>query len=1188
MAFCPWGDLSMYIKSHGQLPSMPAQPAAANPVYSSAELTASVVTNSTLMATSADPLTAINAVWDDVKNFPASPGGGLNPWVVRSFLYQLCSALEFMWDMQIVHRDIKPQNLLLQPAGSEFLASGHPLGIPQIKVADFGFARHLPAASLAETLCGSPLYMAPEILRRERYGAKADLWSVGAVTYEMATGKPPFNAVNYLELLRRIEENGDRIRFPDERSDRSISRENARRLQGNLSPYEHPPAIPNDLKSILRSLLKRRAAERASFDELFRSDAVASGSGPQLARALGRPLRSSVSGFCVLPPSNANSPSPRHMDMSFTRTVTLSPRAFSASMSPQITAAVPAAVTCSTSSPTVAAPDTETLLSPAYPPARSRAMPISGSSPCPRPQARLSVISSSLPPSEMPRQRSPSQGSPASGVFGAPAFLHTGTPNSPTSLPKVKSGPSAIQEQLSPPTLARKTTVGFTPLTALPSPRNRAVSLAAYSSGEFIPNPHCRPSRVSSDETSQGSSGGAISIATLEGQSATQPRFSSGGCDTDVPLSARHAHEASGDASEQSLRSSLTCHGAGCAEKGLSRRRLAGEDALLDGEYAMVDDGPARAVGEDDAFAAFPGIAGTFNPSPTQSAANAARAAAVSALGASPIRRLSQIRSSSFAKLGGAVLSGFPSPRAQPQPHSASPASHPDQAIRPLSTASPVPPLLRVRTMSAAEPRMDNSGTSAPNLQLRMLPSSQSRTQGDCSGRTSRHASVSGPTMPCSAPRTPAQPITFASKMKGESRRLSVPHCPALALAPHQRPPSFHRRSYTSFSGSGYSPRFGQALVPALVAGRTVSPVASSSSPVPCSPISLRCGSRARSLTREAQAWGGPGRRLSTGQYETSLPPPSTLQSPKLDSSPGGLSIGGNASLHRGAPPSPIGGSSLSRALSKAAARLQSTPTGTGPLRNAQALVRAEHRGQSVPTTLGLGATGAAAGVSLDSSVSHGAFTALDPGEQKILTTLQSLDKKALVLAELGNYLLNPRGTLGPSAPDGDGRGLSPWPGAGHAHRHSVGSGRSSSSLSFASGTAGERDSCTPGTTPSSTPFNSGSVFSAFPAYPPLAPISDVEAVAAECLLIYVRAASLVERALNEARFFIDACKFSHPSRAACPELMESMYLWQFLFEPLADPSVLLWQRPNYCNAASARFTTRSRRLKPGLAMEMF
>jgi serine/threonine-protein kinase ULK2 len=46
--------------------------------------------------------------------------------------------------------------------------------------------------------------MAPEILRYEKYDAKADLWSVGAVLYEMSVGKPPFRAQNHIELLRKV------------------------------------------------------------------------------------------------------------------------------------------------------------------------------------------------------------------------------------------------------------------------------------------------------------------------------------------------------------------------------------------------------------------------------------------------------------------------------------------------------------------------------------------------------------------------------------------------------------------------------------------------------------------------------------------------------------------------------------------------------------------------------------------------------------------------------------------------------------------------------------------------------------------------------------------------------------------------------------------------------------------------
>jgi len=109
---------------------------------------------------------------------------------------------------------------------------------------------------LAETLCGSPLYMAPEILRYEKYDAKADLWSVGAVLYEISVGKPPFTARNHIELLKKIEQARSTVRFPDEEDP------------------NHQNPVPGDIKKLIRTLLKRHPVERASFDEFFASKAM--------------------------------------------------------------------------------------------------------------------------------------------------------------------------------------------------------------------------------------------------------------------------------------------------------------------------------------------------------------------------------------------------------------------------------------------------------------------------------------------------------------------------------------------------------------------------------------------------------------------------------------------------------------------------------------------------------------------------------------------------------------------------------------------------------------------------------------------------------------------------------------------------------------------------------------------------
>jgi serine/threonine-protein kinase ULK/ATG1 len=96
----------------------------------------------------------------------------------------LSAGLKFLWGQQLIHRDIKPQNLLLTGAvpldelndpertpeeEAKRRQINYPSGQFALKIADFGFARHLQTASLAETLCGSPLYMAPEILQHHRY-----------------------------------------------------------------------------------------------------------------------------------------------------------------------------------------------------------------------------------------------------------------------------------------------------------------------------------------------------------------------------------------------------------------------------------------------------------------------------------------------------------------------------------------------------------------------------------------------------------------------------------------------------------------------------------------------------------------------------------------------------------------------------------------------------------------------------------------------------------------------------------------------------------------------------------------------------------------------------------------------------------------------------------------------------------
>ncbi|KAI0089392.1 kinase-like protein [Irpex rosettiformis] len=238
--FCAGGDLSAYIKKRGRVEGLEYVPSpGAAPTY-----------------------------------YLHPPTGGLNEIVVRSFLRQLARALKFLRKRNLIHRDIKPQNLLLNPASPSDLQGGHPLGVPILKVADFGFARSLSPAMMAETLCGSPLYMAPEILSGEKYDAKADLWSVGAVLYEMAVGTPPFRAQNHVELTKKIN-NSRGIKFPDE-DPRALARAQA--------SGEEIIVVADDIKTLIRGLLKRIPAERFSFDQFFTSTAMENSKFPRPTR----------------------------------------------------------------------------------------------------------------------------------------------------------------------------------------------------------------------------------------------------------------------------------------------------------------------------------------------------------------------------------------------------------------------------------------------------------------------------------------------------------------------------------------------------------------------------------------------------------------------------------------------------------------------------------------------------------------------------------------------------------------------------------------------------------------------------------------------------------------------------------------------------------------------------------------
>lgn len=101
----------------------------------------------------------------------------------KKYLKQLMKGAEYLHANGIIHRDLKPANILIKN------------GI--CKLSDFGFAKSLDGDNtVMKSIVGTPLYMSPQILKRLKYTAKSDLWSIGLIYYEMLHGRTPWPATN--------------------------------------------------------------------------------------------------------------------------------------------------------------------------------------------------------------------------------------------------------------------------------------------------------------------------------------------------------------------------------------------------------------------------------------------------------------------------------------------------------------------------------------------------------------------------------------------------------------------------------------------------------------------------------------------------------------------------------------------------------------------------------------------------------------------------------------------------------------------------------------------------------------------------------------------------------------------------------------------------------------------------------
>mmetsp|Transcript_29921 Transcript_29921/g.88966 ORF Transcript_29921/g.88966 Transcript_29921/m.88966 type:complete len:519 (-) Transcript_29921:688-2244(-) len=106
----------------------------------------------------------------------------------------LLGALAYCHENSVAHRDLKPENLLLLSDRND----------TDIKLADFGFAKKVSSDACLSTQCGTPGYVAPEILEGVKYGVKSDMWSIGVIVYILLGGYPPFIEENQRDLFRKI------------------------------------------------------------------------------------------------------------------------------------------------------------------------------------------------------------------------------------------------------------------------------------------------------------------------------------------------------------------------------------------------------------------------------------------------------------------------------------------------------------------------------------------------------------------------------------------------------------------------------------------------------------------------------------------------------------------------------------------------------------------------------------------------------------------------------------------------------------------------------------------------------------------------------------------------------------------------------------------------------------------------
>ncbi|MGL4422227.1 MAG: serine/threonine-protein kinase, partial [Gemmataceae bacterium] len=184
------------------------------------------------------------------------------PAEAASLLITLARAMHYAHTNNVIHRDLKPVNILMTPAG-----------VP--KLTDFGLARKLEddtERTAAGAILGTPSYMAPEQAAGDNaaIGPPADIYGLGAILYEVLTGRPPFKGGNVWEVIRLV------------------------RTADPIAPHLLRPGIPRDLETVCLKCLAKDPAKRYATAEALAEDLTRFLAGkPTLARPAG-PLERAI------------------------------------------------------------------------------------------------------------------------------------------------------------------------------------------------------------------------------------------------------------------------------------------------------------------------------------------------------------------------------------------------------------------------------------------------------------------------------------------------------------------------------------------------------------------------------------------------------------------------------------------------------------------------------------------------------------------------------------------------------------------------------------------------------------------------------------------------------------------------------------------------------------------------------